>query len=133
MSTCTKSWLLRSLITLIVIAAGALSMTSSAIAQSPATSASKYAWDQAGPDLATVQGYTYKVYADNATTGTVLTATCTGSASPFTCTAPIGAFSQGTHSAVFTASNAAGESAKSAAVNFTFVVIPSVPANPRIQ
>lgn len=102
-------------------------------AQGSATASSKYAWDQAGPDLATVQAYAFKAYIDGATTGTVLTATCTGASAPFVCTAPIGAFTQGSHSVKFTAGNAAGESAQSAAVTFTFVIVPSVPANPRIQ
>jgi hypothetical protein len=98
-----------------------------------ATSASKYAWDETGPDLATVQSYTYKAYVDGASTGTAITATCTGTVSPFQCTAPIGAFTQGAHSAKFTATSAAGESAQSSAVNFTFVVVPAVPSNPHIQ
>ena len=97
------------------------------------TPSSQIAWDQAAADLATAQALTYRYYPDGAATGTVFSGvTCSGTASPFTCTVAFPAFSPGPHSLTLSAANAAGESAKSAAVSFTFVVIPAVPANPRI-
>ena len=97
------------------------------------TPASRIAWDQAAADLATAQALTYRYYPDGAATGTVFSGvTCSGTASPFTCSVAFPAFSPGPHSLTLSAANAAGESAKSAAVSFTFVVIPAVPANPRI-
>lgn len=99
-----------------------------------ATSANRLGWDQAAPTLAEANAYTYRQYPDGATTGTVLTGVvCTGTTSPFLCGVPFPAFTPGAHSIQLTAANAAGESLKSLPFNFTFVVIPSVPANLRIM
>lgn len=100
-----------------------------------ATPSSKVGFDQAGPDLATVQAYTYKYYADGATTGAALpAATCTGTASPFACTVPFPAFTPGNHTLTLTASNAAGESAQSTPpLAFTMVVTPTAPTNVTIK
>ena len=98
-----------------------------------ATPVSSIAWDQAAADLATAQALTYRYYPDGAATGTVFSGvTCSGTASPFVCSVAFPAFSPGPHTIAITAANTAGESAQSALVNFTFVVIPAVPANPRI-
>jgi len=102
-------------------------------AQPPATSANRFAFDQPAPDLATATSYTYRLYADGATTGTILVVACTGTASPFPCSVPIGAFTPGPHSVTMSAANVAGESARSAPLLFTMVVIPSAPTNLRVQ
>lgn len=111
----------------------AFSLLASPLVAQTATPTSKFAIDQAAPDLATAQAYTYTLYADGATTGTVATMTCAGTASPFVCTSPVGAFTPGSHSVTFTARNAAGESAHSSALAFVMVIIPAAPANPRLQ
>lgn len=99
-----------------------------------ATSANKFAFDQAAPTLADANAYTYKYYTDGSTTANTFTGvTCTGAASPFVCVTNIPAFTPGNHSITMTASNIAGESAKSAPFAFTFVVTPVTPANIRIQ
>lgn len=98
-----------------------------------ATPSSKFVIDQLAPDLQTANSYTYKLYADGATTGTVIVMTCTGLTSPFTCTTPIGPFTPGPHSVTVTASNVAGESGKATAVGFSLVVVPAIPLNLRIS
>jgi hypothetical protein len=60
-------------------------------------------WNQAGPDLPTVQGYVYTALVDGSTTPTSLTATCSGTASPFTCTAPLPVVTPGQHTMTVTA------------------------------
>lgn len=98
-----------------------------------ATPTSKFVIDQAAPDLATATSYTYKLYADGASTGTIVVMTCTGVSSPFTCTTPVGPFTPGSHSVLFTASNVAGESPKGAAITFQMILVPSAPTNGRFQ
>jgi hypothetical protein len=91
------------------------------------------AWDQAGPDLATVQAYTFTHFDDGAATGIALPGvTCTGAASPFQCQVLFPAFQPGAHAIALTATDAAGASALSAPLLFTFVVVPTPPANLRI-
>jgi hypothetical protein len=120
------------LLTILLVAAAWLLLVGSAFAQT-ATPASRFAFDQTAPDLATANSYTYRYYADGATTGVALTVTCTGTASPFLCTAPVPAFTPGQHSVTLTAANIAGESPKSAPFAFTMMILPAVPANIRIQ
>ncbi len=48
-----------------------------------------FQWDMTGPSLAVVQAYRYDVEMDGVVSTTPLTTTCTGTASPFTCKAPI--------------------------------------------
>jgi len=103
------------------------------IAQAQATSTNKLTIDQGAPDLATANSYIYKYYPDNTNTGIVITMVCTGVATPFVCSGAFPAFTPGAHTLTLTASNLAGESAKSVVLSFTFVVIPSAPLNPRIQ
>ncbi len=100
----------------------------------PALSTSKFAWDQSAPTLADAQAYTYKYYPDGAATGIEFTGvTCSGSSSPFQCEVNIPAFTPGNHSITMTASNLAGESAKSAPFSFVFVVTPAIPSGIRIK
>lgn len=112
-----------------------ITATASVFAQQPpiGTATQRFAWDQEAPTLADAQAYTYKYYPDSSTTGTAFTGvTCSGTASPFTCSAPIPAFTPGNHTITITASNVAGESAKSNPFAFNFVVTPGVPNNIRI-
>lgn len=90
--------------------------------------ASHLTWSEAGPDLPTVSGYSYQYFADGATTGTALTGvTCSGTASPFTCSVSMPAFTPGAHALTLVASDIAGASQPSSAISFTFVVAPSTP------
>lgn len=107
-------------------------LIANSIAAAQATPSSKLVWDVPASLLSEAQSYTYKIYVDGATTGTVLSnVTCTGTTT-FSCQVPFPAFTPGTHNITLTASNAAGESAKSSPFTFTFVVIPGVPTNIRI-
>lgn len=109
-------------------------LLASAASAQTGTPSSKLVWDQAASDLATAQALSFKYYADGATTGTALAGvTCAGTASPFVCQVNYPAFTPGSHTLQLTATNAAGESAKSATFSFSFVVIPAAPANLRIQ
>lgn len=103
--------------------------------QSTGTIASKFAWDQPAPVLADAQGYTYKYYPDGAATGIAFAGgvTCSGTATPFVCEVNIPAFTPGSHSISMTATNVAGESAKSTSFAFNFVVTPAIPTNFRIK
>lgn len=99
-----------------------------------ANPSSRLGWDQPATTLAEASGYTYKYYANTATTGINFTGvTCVGTTAPFNCSAPFPAFTPGSHTIQITASNVAGESAKSAVFSFTFVVVPGIPVNIRIQ
>lgn len=98
-----------------------------------ATINNKILFDQGAIDLATANSYTYKYYPDNAAVGVNLPTVCTGTSSPFTCSAAFPAFTPGSHTLTITASNIAGESPKSSVLSFTFVIIPSIPTNVRIQ
>ncbi len=111
-----------------------LAIAAVASAQSNASPTSKLAWDQAAPDLATAQAYTYKAYPDGTATGAALSpVTCSGASSPFVCTVPFPAFAPGPHTMTVSAGNEAGDSLPSAALSFSMVVIPAVPVNLRIQ
>lgn len=103
-------------------------------AQTTGTPASKLAWDQPNvTSAADAQAFTYRAYADGATTGTVLTGvTCTGTTT-VTCSVAFPAFTPGSHTVRLTAANSAGEGPQSAPIAFTFVVVPSAPANVRVQ
>jgi|SRR5581483_4152810 len=111
----------------------ALSLAPTLLLAQTGTPSSKLIWDQTAPDLATAQAYTYTSYPDGSATGTGLSGvTCSGTTSPFTCQVTYPAFTPGAHTLQLTAKNAAGESPKSAAFSFTFVVLPAAPVNLRI-
>lgn len=110
----------------------ALLFTSSTFAQSGTGQqvyvASHLTWSEAGPDLPTVSGYSYFYFADGSAIATPLqNVTCSGTASPFTCSVLMPAFTPGAHSLTLEATDIAGASAASSAVSFTFVVAPSTP------
>lgn len=101
-------------------------------AQNQATAANSFVWDQPAPGAVDANNYTYSYYE-----GTVKTAftgvSCTGTTSPFRCVVKIPAFSPGQHSITITATNVAGESAKSSPFVFNMVVTPATPVNIGIQ
>lgn len=112
---------------------GLLLLPALLLAQPPtAIPGNSFSFEQAAPDLATANSYTYRIYADGATTGSVFAVKCTGTVSPFTCVGPVPAFTPGTHSITMTAGNVAGESAKSAPFSFQMVIQPAAPTNLRI-
>lgn len=87
-------------------------------------------WEQPGASLAEVQDLTYRIYQD-ALPPVVLTGVrCAAkSVSPWTCTAPFPTGSIGVvHTITLTASNAAGETVKSAPYTYVLVVVPRTPA-----
>jgi len=120
--------------TTIGVLAGLL-LASVVVSAQTATPSSHLTWDQGGPDLPTIQAYTFRYYADGGATGNVLAAVvCTSAGTPpvVTCTVPFPAFTPGSHTLTLTAANVAGESTPSAPLAFTMIVQPSSPANVRI-
>lgn len=108
-------------------------LLSVAVQAQTATPANSILWDQTGPDLATVNAYTWKYYPDGAAVGIAFPqpVVCTGTAAPFTCKVPYPAFTPGQHTVIITASNVAGESPKTGTFTFTFAVVPAAPTNLR--
>ena len=105
-----------------------------AVSAQPATGTSQLAWDQANATPTEAQAFTFRTYSDGAATGVVLTGvTCAAVGGVTVCQVAFPAFTPGPHTLQLTAANAAGESAKSVVLSFTFVVVPSAPGNPRIQ
>ncbi len=101
----------------------------SALAQ--ATPTSRLGWLQNASSLAEAQAYTYRYYPDNITTGTVLASVvCTGTASPFSCSASFPTFTNGNHRITLTAANAGGESLGSIPLDFSFVGTVTRPTAP---
>lgn len=101
-----------------------------------ATSASKITWDQPANSLAEAQGFFYRAYPDGATVASaakVLTATCSGTVSPYLCTAPYPAFTPGAHTVVLTSMNGVGDESlpSTPPFAFTFTVRPGAPLNVR--
>lgn len=107
-------------------------LASAAEAQTTGTPSSRLGWDQQNASAAEAESFTYRYYPDGATVGTVLTGVTCVAGTPTVCSAPFPAFTPGNHSLTLTASNAAGESLPSAPLSFTFVVVPTAPANLRI-
>lgn len=104
------------------------------IINAQATSSSQLAWNEVAPDLPTAQSYVYSYFPDNATTGIVLAnVTCTGTASPFSCTVQFPSFTAGMHTLTLSASDTAGVSAQSSPFPFSMVVIPAAPSNISIK
>lgn len=113
-----------------------LTVATGAYAQTTGTPSSKLVWDQ--PNVASAaeaQGLAYKYYPDTVTTGTALTGVaCVGTPpAVVSCQVPFPAFTPGSHTLTLTAANVAGESLKSTPLAFTFVVVPTAPANLRVQ
>jgi hypothetical protein len=113
----------------VLIALISLTVVAPVLAQAQAGPTSRFGWSQVATDLPSASGFTYRAYLDASATGTTLTATCTGTASPFSCTAPIPAVTPGTHTVALTAANVAGESLKSSVTTFQMVAVPSAPTS----
>jgi len=121
----------------IVAALAVLLVAAPAHAQTAAGTDKLY-WDQAAPDLATAQSYRYQAYVD-ASAGVIMTATCTGTASPFVCNAQLPPLQTGKHTVSITAgiqtsTGSFAESSKAPVppLPFELVVAPSSAANVRI-
>ena len=96
----------------------------------------KFVVDIVAADAPTAQAYTWKLYNDGATAGVVwagVTCVASQTSGTQTCSGLMPAYTPGAHAVTFTASNAAGESPKSAVLNFTLVAVPNTPSTPRIQ
>lgn len=117
---------------LVLLILALLALAIPASAQTTGTTSSKLILDEAAPDLATAQSYSYAYYPDVATTPTPIVLVCAGTSSPFTCSGNFPAFTPGGHTLSVTARNVAGESIHSAPLSFTFVVVPNAPQNLRI-
>lgn len=97
---------------------------------------STLAWDMPNTTQADAQSYTYRVYLNAATVGTVATGvTCTAAGSPSvtTCRLTLVGLTPGKYSVQLTAANSVGESAKSVVLAFSTLTIPNVPFNLRIE
>lgn len=90
-------------------------------------SAQRLGWDQQGPSLAEVSGYTYRVSWDGGPP-TVVVPTCDGTASPFLCTIPI-TLPTGTHTAIVSAAFTA-TSPQNSSPALTFNQVPTMPSAP---
>lgn len=102
------------------------------VAVASAQSPTQYRWTQDGPDLNSVQRYSYRLYLDGSASFTsALVATCSGTVAPYSCTAPL-TLTAGTHTVQITAVNNIGESPKSAAITVT-VSVPAAPQNVQAQ
>lgn len=108
-----------------------------ALAQTPVTPLSTMAWDQAAPTLTAAQSYIYGLYIGTAPRADLPTVTCTGTASPYRCTAPVPAMTPGPHTLQLTASQLVagvrGESAKTPPLAIVMVIAPAAPSNFTLQ
>ena len=88
------------------------------------------AWDQAAAGLVEAQSLTVKYYIDKSTTGVLVNGvSCSGTTSPFQCTAPFVGYPAGSHTLTITVTDSIAESVKSNAVPFG---PPAAPTNLRI-
>jgi len=123
-------WMLRRVFLLAVLC----SACASAPVQAQATVT--LAWDQAGPDLASVQAYIYRLYIGTSTAHTVLSVTCVAGGTvdatvPFSCTAAPVSEPPGAYTIEVTAGNTVGESIQSTPFSFTLIGLPAAPTNVR--
>ena len=98
----------------------------------------KIAWDQAAPDLATAQGYSYTV-SDSGVALAVESPVCTNSptAGVFICKTPVPALTPGAHSLVVKTSTMIDgtliESPPSVPLAVVMVAVPATPQNLRLE
>jgi len=103
-----------------------------AIAQTPvADQNDSFAWNQDAATQIEANGLTYAVY-EGTVKKTLTSVVCTGTATPFACTALVGTWTNGAHTVQFTAANSGGESLKSAPFVFDFVTTANTPTSFRI-
>ena len=104
-----------------------------ASAQTQATGASRFAWDQPNLSAAEAQLLTYNLRVDGSTTPVVLSnVSCQDVAGVAVCGCPIPAFTPGNHTSTVSAQNVAGESLPSNVLTFQFIIVPSAPVNFRL-
>ena len=98
---------------------------------------SSYFWEQPATNLAQAQAYRYEVELDGGAPVVLTSTTCSGTASPFTCTRVLQAMTSGNHSARVRAvdiSDAANPFAGAFGNAFTFTMraAPGTPINGRV-
>ena len=104
-----------------------------ASAQTQATGASRFAWDQPNLSAAEAQLLTYNLRVDGSTTPVVLSnVSCLDVAGVTVCGCPIPAFTPGNHTSTVSAQNVAGESLPSNVLTFQFIIVPNAPVNFRL-
>lgn len=107
-----------------------------AVAQTAVVGSEQIQFDQAAPDLATAQGYVYRLVIDGQRQATPVAVTCQGTASPFACTVPFPPLTPGDHTLALTAAvvvnGVEAESLPSQPISVRMVVAPNPPANLRI-
>jgi hypothetical protein len=87
----------------------------------------KFGWDMPAPTLADAQEYRYTAYVGTATTGVVMTATCTGTVSPFACVSALPVTIPGEYSVRVAAQQLLGENTWAAETRsdpYIFRVVP---------
>ena len=97
-----------------------------AAAQSVATPSNHLGWDEPGQSAAVANGSTYNAYLDASTTPTPLTGVTCSTGTPVstaTCVANWPALQPGTHTLTVTQVQTNVESAKSAPLSFTMVIV----------
>lgn len=94
-------------------------------------------WTEAGPDLPTVSGYTYRYYVDGSQSGSVLPFAIAwksgAQVGDFDASTPIPSFTPGVHQLTLTAENLAGVSLPSNPLVFTFLVAPGQPKGLKLE
>jgi hypothetical protein len=117
----------------LVLTAFIVSGTTLVYAQNPVADGNdQLGFDQSGASLTEVQNYGYKMYIDNDVGGINITVTCAGTGPLFQCITDLPVLPVGTHTIQLTASNFAGESAKSLPFVFDSVITPAPPVSMRI-
>ncbi len=91
----------------------------------PATPSSRLAWDEVGQSVATAQAAAYAVYVDTGTPVALAGVTCVVGtpASTTTCSAAFPALTPGAHTLTLTQIIGGAESAKSATLAFSYVLV----------
>jgi hypothetical protein len=119
--------------TVLLVVAAMVALSAVDAQAQTASSRSKLVWDQDAASRAEAQAYAYRTYSDGSTGGVIVSGVlCAGTVSPFVCEITFPTYAPGQHTVAMSAANAAGESATSLPLSFTYVVVPSSPRNLRI-
>jgi len=103
-----------------------LAMSATVQAQTVATPSNRLAWTEVGQTVAQASSATYNSFLDTATTGVAVAGVTCAAGTPATdaaCSSNLPVLTLGLHSLTLTQVISGAESAKSAAVTFTFVVV----------
>lgn len=121
---------------LVAMVVGVFGFGATGLAQAPATGTERLGWDQASPDLATAQAYHADVEVDSVVASSNVAITCSGAASPFTCSAAFPSMTLGPHAVrirvIQTVSGEPFTSAWSAPFSVLILVGPPTPLNLRV-